>query len=472
LDPAEKVTDVVRERARAGDLHIPSDNELAGRAARGDVAAFDELYRRHAEAAWRVGQAVAANPHDAADAVADAFVQIFQSLPLGRIDPGVPFRPYLLAATRNAAIDAVRRRARLHPTSELAALDTATPTPGPSERVEAGEDRALVAEAFRGLPERWRSVLWLTEVEGMPARDAAPVMGLSPNGVAQLALRARAGLRRNYLQAHVRNGVARRCRWTVDHLGAYVAGALARRDLAKIEQHLAGCEACRARLADLEDLGSTLRGVLLPIPLGLGAMALGKWRLTAYATHITRGAADPVRRALSGTSAALAVLGVLGLLLLPRVEDRHHGPVQRSPAVPTAPQTVQLTGAAPAPSVTPSAAGAQAAALLPGPAAFPLVPPGSGGGPPSAPPPTSPPPGPGPPGPMPPGGVPVVEVTLSGALGPAGAGAAAGVGDGSCTAIAFEPSADGCITTPRQDPGVRAEGSGQAFPQPVVISVP
>ena len=100
---------MVRERARAGDLHIPTDNELAGRATCGDVGAFDELYRRHAEAAWRVARAVTTDPHDAADAVADAFVQIFQALPLGRLDPGVPFRPYLLAATRNAAIDALRR---------------------------------------------------------------------------------------------------------------------------------------------------------------------------------------------------------------------------------------------------------------------------------------------------------------------------------------------------------------------------
>src|SRR5205807_9086658 len=186
----------------------------------------------------------------------------------------------------------------------------------------------------------------------------APVMGLSPNGVAQLALRARAGLRRSYLQAHVRNGVAPGCRWTVDHLGAYVAGALARRDTAKVEQHLARCEACRARRAELEDLGSTLRGVLLPIPLGLGALALGKWRLAA---HLAPPAADPVRRALSGASAALAVLGVLGLLLLPKVEDRLHGPLQRSPAVPTGPQAVQLRGAAPAPSATAAPAGAQGA---------------------------------------------------------------------------------------------------------------
>ena len=99
--------------------------------------------------------------------------------------------------------------------------------------------------------------------------------------------------------------------------------------------------------------------------------------------------------------------------------------------------------------------------LLPGPnVVAPFPPPDGGGGP------------PGPPGPTPPVGVPVVEVTASGVLGTSGLGAAAGVGDGSCTAIAFEPSADGCITHPRQDAGVRAEASGQALPQPIVISLP
>ena len=56
-----------------------------------------------------------------------------------------------------------------------------------------------------------------------------------------------------------------------------------------------------------------------------------------------------MRRALGGASAALLVLGAVGLLLLPRVGDQARGPLQRSPAGPAGPQTVQLAGTTPTP---------------------------------------------------------------------------------------------------------------------------
>ncbi|MFP3686343.1 hypothetical protein SB847_21820, partial [Bacillus sp. SIMBA_026] len=60
-----------------------------------------------------------------------------------------------------------------------------------------------VAKAFRSLPERWQAVLWYLDVERMKPAAVAPILGLSPNAVSALALRAREGLRREYLQAHI-----------------------------------------------------------------------------------------------------------------------------------------------------------------------------------------------------------------------------------------------------------------------------
>ncbi|MCA1673155.1 MAG: sigma-70 family RNA polymerase sigma factor, partial [Actinobacteria bacterium] len=81
---------------------VPSDAELAVEASAGRSVAFEELYRRHAPAAWRVAQAVTGNREDACDAVADAFVRVFQALSGGRLDDASAFRPYLLATARHA----------------------------------------------------------------------------------------------------------------------------------------------------------------------------------------------------------------------------------------------------------------------------------------------------------------------------------------------------------------------------------
>lgn len=305
----------------------PTDQALVRASMEGSTGAFEELYRRHAPAAWRVAQAVSRNPDDASDAVAEAFTRVFQALPSGRLGPDLNFRPYLLAATRNAAIDGIRRSSRSRPTDEIECFDGHAPGSGPSERLMVGEDRQKMAEAFAALPERWRSVLWMTEVEEMPARDVAKLLGLSANGVAQLAVRARAGLRDRYLQAHVRNHARPTCARAVEHLGAYVGGGLSPRDIAKVDQHLAGCTECRERLVEVEEINSALRRIALPVPFGLGAAALTRFRANllstaAGATRRALPATDGLRRAVGAAAGVGAiVVGFGGLAFLGPAES-------------------------------------------------------------------------------------------------------------------------------------------------------
>jgi DNA-directed RNA polymerase specialized sigma24 family protein len=85
--------------------------------------------------------------------------------------------------------------------------------PAPDEALEPGpvDDHGLetvlsvfehehVACAMRSLPERWRKVLWYAEVMGQKPRDIAPILGIEPNAVSALLIRARAGLRSAYEQ--------------------------------------------------------------------------------------------------------------------------------------------------------------------------------------------------------------------------------------------------------------------------------
>jgi RNA polymerase sigma factor (sigma-70 family) len=303
-------------------IDVEPDSVLVHRAAEGDSRCFEELYRRHAPAAWRVAYAVAGNPDDAADAVSDAFTRVFQVLPEGRPQASEAFRPYLLASTRNAALDGLRRQGRLTPTPSLDHLEKVSTADLAADQVLDSVDSNLVAEAFRSLPERWRSVLWLTEVEGIPAREAAPMLGVSANGLAQLAVRARAGLRQRFLQAHLRAPVARACQFPVDKLGAYIAGGLSPRETAKVDQHLAGCADCRQQVEELEDLGSLLRRVVLPVPLALAAVSLSKWKLAMRTVSmVSRNPAfNHARKPIAAAAVALFALGVIGATVLDQPE--------------------------------------------------------------------------------------------------------------------------------------------------------
>lgn len=224
-------------------------------AATGDADAFGQLYRRHLGAARWAAQSLTGSTHDAADAANEAAVRVFEALARGRLRDASRFRSYFLVASRHAALDQLRLSGRVSPTDRVDDLDAVALTE-PLDHALGALDASLVSRAFRELPHRWQVVLWLTAVEGVPVKEAAAVLGLSPNGVAQLALRARAGLRRAFVQAHVdTTGVPGECAFAVERLGPYATGAAPARDTAKIDQHLAACPACRGRLAQLEELG-------------------------------------------------------------------------------------------------------------------------------------------------------------------------------------------------------------------------
>ena len=173
-----------------------SDDDLLDRARQGDRGAFETLYRRHREAARRVAAVVSDSGADADDAVAEGFARLLAALPRLAGRP-IVFRAYLLTTVRNVATDRHRRMRKVD-------LREAVPE-GPSEppadqgALSAAENH-LVTQALQTLPARWRTVLWLTAVEGLSPAEIGRRIGITPAAVAALAYRSRQGLRTAYLQ--------------------------------------------------------------------------------------------------------------------------------------------------------------------------------------------------------------------------------------------------------------------------------
>ncbi|MFD2356591.1 hypothetical protein ACFSTC_56050 [Nonomuraea ferruginea] len=114
----------------------------------------------------------------------------------------------------------------------------------PADPASARLEGSLIAQAYLSLAERWRAVLWHTEVENARSADVAPLLGLSANGVSALAYRAREGLRQAYLQLYLTGSPPPECKAVIGKLGAYVRGGLTRRDSRSVER-------ARARLPQL-----------------------------------------------------------------------------------------------------------------------------------------------------------------------------------------------------------------------------
>jgi RNA polymerase sigma factor (sigma-70 family) len=225
------------------------DTDLLAAVRAGDTAAYGTLYERHRAATRQLAYALARDPADADDLVAETFAKVLASLRAGR-GPVVSFRAYLNTTLRHVCYHRARRDRRLEFTDDLTRYDEGEPFLDTTlERLE----RTYAARAFHQLPDRWRDVLWMTEIEGAGPAEIAPRLGLTPNAVAVLAHRAREGLRRLYLQQHVATAERADCRWTGDHLGNHVRGRLAPRDASKMQAHLRWCAECRSRRDEVSD---------------------------------------------------------------------------------------------------------------------------------------------------------------------------------------------------------------------------
>ncbi|WP_198667720.1 sigma-70 family RNA polymerase sigma factor [Glycomyces dulcitolivorans] len=245
-----------------------SDPELIAATRRGDTTAYAVLYERHVHAARRLSRILSRDPAGADDLVSETFAKLLHTFREGG-GPDLAFRPYMLQTLRNTFYDRVRRDKKVEFTDDLSPHDSGEIYVDPA--VE-GQERRYAALAFGKLPERWRMVLWHTEVEEDSPAKIATMLGMTPNGVSALAYRAREKLRQNYLTEHAADSPREECRWTVDRLGARVRGKLGERDVQKVDDHLDSCVTCNLLFAELTELNSGLRGVVAGVFLG-GAAA-------------------------------------------------------------------------------------------------------------------------------------------------------------------------------------------------------
>ena len=142
-------------------------------------------------------------------------------------------------------------------------------------------------------------MLWHTEVEQETPAEVAPLLGLTPNGVAALAYRAREGLRQAYLQEHLADGADGQHRATVDRLGAWARGGLSPRQRARVDAHLATWPGVPALAGELEDVNG-LRG---------WSALLGGAAAAAYLAAVRRRRRPPQAAATAPAGAGDAAAG-------------------------------------------------------------------------------------------------------------------------------------------------------------------
>ncbi|EWT03774.1 hypothetical protein N864_18660, partial [Intrasporangium chromatireducens Q5-1] len=249
-----------------------ADVQLLAEARSGSAEAYGELWRRHLPAAYAVASRHRGRS-SAEDIVAEASARVLSLIQDGK-GPEENFRSYFLSTVRTVAVDNARRDLRVVPaeSDDLEALTDPVLEDFPGDGIDAD----LVREAFAGLSERDRRVLWHTTVEGEAPRTLAPVLGMTANAVSASAMRAREALRAHYLDAHAarqaRSADSDECRWTIDHLGAHVRGRLPKRQAERVRRHLEQCPHAATVAGELTDINAGFPALLVPLIL-LGGLS-------------------------------------------------------------------------------------------------------------------------------------------------------------------------------------------------------
>lgn len=245
-----------------------ADADLVLRTRSGDSAAFGELWRRHYRSGITVARSVTTSL-DADDLVQEAYAKIYQSILKGG-GPTGSFRAYLFTSIRNTAAGWGRARRE----STIDELETVEDPSTNEQATSDALDRSITAQAFRSLPTRWQEVLWYSEIEQMKPAEIGPLLGMKATAVAQLAFRAREGLREAWIQAHLRSVEdGSDCQWTIERLGAYARDNLGPRDKGKIDRHLADCARCTIVASEAKEVSNRLALVLLPLTIGIAGTA-------------------------------------------------------------------------------------------------------------------------------------------------------------------------------------------------------
>jgi RNA polymerase sigma-70 factor (ECF subfamily) len=156
----------------------PSDYELAQKAAGGDLAAFEELYRRHFRRVYALALRMTANPEEAEDLAQETFIQLFKKIGMFRGESA--FTTWLHRMTVNQVLMHFRRRkSRPEYTSEEGETPDSIVMGTENQDRMPVVDRIVLEDAIAKLPAGYRSVFVLHDVEGYEHNEVAEMLGIS-----------------------------------------------------------------------------------------------------------------------------------------------------------------------------------------------------------------------------------------------------------------------------------------------------
>jgi RNA polymerase sigma-70 factor, ECF subfamily len=176
--PAVEATVSEFEEAEALDTSKSNDIQLAQSAAGGNMSAFEELYNRHHRRVYSLCLRMLQNTAEAEDLTQEVFIQLYRKIGSFRGDSA--FTTWLHRLTVNQVLMHFRKRTvKFEKTTEEGETPVQT-VPGTENQAKMPiVDKIAIDKAIAQLPNGYRNVFVLHDVEGYEHEEVARILGCS-----------------------------------------------------------------------------------------------------------------------------------------------------------------------------------------------------------------------------------------------------------------------------------------------------
>ncbi len=215
-----------------------SDEEVVERVLAGDTALYEVVMRRYNTRLYRVARAILRNDGEAEDVMQDAYVKAFQHL--GQFAGRAKFSTWLTRIAVHEALARVHKARRFEEWDDMNEnqqneIGAAPLKSNPESETASVEMSKILEQAIESLPEAYRAVVMMRDVEDMSTAETAECLSLSEDNV-KIRLHRAHGMLRKELYANAKISAADAFPFHAPRCDRVVANVFARLAALKISQ--------------------------------------------------------------------------------------------------------------------------------------------------------------------------------------------------------------------------------------------
>jgi len=163
-----------------------TDLEVVERVKAGESALYEIIMRRYNQRLYRVARAILRDDGEAEDVMQDAYVRAYQHL--GQYAGAAPFSTWLTRIAVNEALTRLKGRKRAQQLEDIDSngdgpMYVADNSPDPEQNASVAELGHLLEQAVLDLPEHYRAVVMLRDIEEMSTAETAAALDLTEENV-------------------------------------------------------------------------------------------------------------------------------------------------------------------------------------------------------------------------------------------------------------------------------------------------